>query len=801
VTAGTARADRGSLKGGRFFPEHQHLRDRRPRAGHLDHLPAQVILELLPQLPIWPGAGQGEPGQRHRGAMKILTWLQSAEGDGWQERWQNSGADAGTGWIDGLLAGDPRSDGHKREEIRDGLAALLCCRVMLPSYDFLNGYKAFSLFASVREAISPEIFAQVEAAGLQRGMEGRQLAEALIVLSKIVLHTGKVLGELSAEDLFEIRAWRISVAGRAIHGIHAAWELLAALGILPRDSTLRAALRAGPRPTAELVGRYQIQCRPIRDLLVRYLDERRPGLDYGSFRTLTGVLAGNFWADIEQHHPGITALSLPDDVAIAWKERLHHVVRADGTRRPRKNRLHVLMHVRTFYLDLQEWALEDPSWAQWAVPGPVRRGDTDGMAKEKKAATAQMHQRTRERLPHLPVLLDAAAVHRGKQAALLAAAEAAAVGEGFEHDGVSYRRVVYKSFARGGNQRGRLTVLAENLATGEQADLTRLEDEAFWAWAAIETLRHTGVRIEELLEITHLALISYRLPDTGETVPLLQIVPSKSNEERLLLVVPELASVLATIIARIREESRVPLTARYDTHERTTGPRLPHLFQRRQGWRREVISPPVVQELINATLDRAGLTDRAGAPLRYTPHDFRRMFATEAVTGGLPVHIAARLLGHHNLTTTQAYLAVFQDELVRSYRAFIDQRRALRPPAEYREPTDEEWREFQDHFQLRKLELGTCGRPYGTPCNHEHACVRCPMLRVDPRQRHRLAEIIANLGDRITEARANGWPGEVQGLQISLDAARAKMASLARADRARASSQADLGIPTTREIR
>ncbi|MGA4881528.1 hypothetical protein [Streptomyces lydicamycinicus] len=34
------------------------------------------------------------------------------------------------------------------------------------------------------------------------------------------------------------------------------------------------------------------------------------------------------------------------------------------------------------------------------------------------------------------------------------------------------------------------------------------------------------------------------------------------------------------------------------------------------------------------------------------------MFATEAVTGGLPVHIAARMLGHKTLTTNQAYLAV-----------------------------------------------------------------------------------------------------------------------------------------------
>jgi hypothetical protein len=36
------------------------------------------------------------------------------------------------------------------------------------------------------------------------------------------------------------------------------------------------------------------------------------------------------------------------------------------------------------------------------------------------------------------------------------------------------------------------------------------------------------------------------------------------------------------------------------------------------------------------------------------------------------------------------------------------------------------------------------------------------------------------LSDRIDEARANGWFGEVQGLQISLDAARPKLVSLDR---------------------
>ena len=39
-----------------------------------------------------------------------------------------------------------------------------------------------------------------------------------------------------------------------------------------------------------------------------------------------------------------------------------------------------------------------------------------------------------------------------------------------------------------------------------------------------------------------------RLPTTGELVPLLQIAPSKSDEERLLLVGPELADVLSAIV-------------------------------------------------------------------------------------------------------------------------------------------------------------------------------------------------------------------------------------------------------------
>jgi integrase len=122
---------------------------------------------------------------------------------------------------------------------------------------------------------------------------------------------------------------------------------------------------------------------------------------------------------------------------------------------------------------------------------------------------------------------------------------------------------------------------------------------------------------------------------------------------------------LASVVERLRDDNgTIPLIARYDHHEKVTGPPLPHLFQRRLGWRPAVISPAVVKRMLADALTRTGIRDATGQPLRYTPHDFRRIFTTEAVTGGLPVHIAARLLGHASLAATQAYLAVFQDDLI-----------------------------------------------------------------------------------------------------------------------------------------
>ena len=150
------------------------------------------------------------------------------------------------------------------------------------------------------------------------------------------------------------------------------------------------------------------------------------------------------------------------------------------------------------------------------------------------------------------------------------------------------------------------------------------------------------------------------------------------------------------------------------------------------------------------------------------------MLITDAIMHGMPPHIAQLVAGHRDINTTMGYKAVYPEEVISGHRAFIARRRALRPGAEYRTPTDAEWEEFLGHFERRKLALGDCGRAYGTSCIHEHSCIRCPMLRVDPAQRHRLQEIRDNLTARIAEAEREGWTGEAEGLKVSLAAADAQ---------------------------
>jgi hypothetical protein len=264
-----------------------------------------------------------------------------------------------------------------------------------------------------------------------------------------------------------------------------------------------------------MIDRYRLVCRPVRDLLVDYLRERQPVLDYTSLEALSNYLGKLFWADLERHHPGIDSLHLPAEVADAWKQRLRTTTRTvrtpDGRRvqtsAARINYRECLTPVRAFYLDLAHWAVEDPArWGPWVAPCPVGTEEID-RRKDKRHRKSRMDARTRERLPVLPVLVRTVDQRRRDAAALLAAAGQTPPGQPFTAAGQTLIRIAPARSAA-------TKVWAQDPVAGERRDLGREEEHAFWAYASVEVLRATGIRVEELTELSHHSLIQYRLPTT-----------------------------------------------------------------------------------------------------------------------------------------------------------------------------------------------------------------------------------------------------------------------------------------------
>ncbi|MFE6691821.1 tyrosine-type recombinase/integrase [Streptomyces sp. NPDC057743] len=590
---------------------------------------------------------------------------------------------------------------------------------------------------------------------------------------------------------------------RTTRGVRLAYAWLRDRGQFPADApgTLRHTKnRSGQVSPAELVDRYHLRCQPIRDLIVDYLTERQPTLDYNYLKRLSSMLASQFWGDLEQHHPGINSLHLPTETSAAWKARLAtKTVRKkqrDGTiieiSEPRSGTPAVKMAVRAFYLDIAQWALEEPErWGRWAAPIPINEAECS-VKKLVSRQKSKSDQRTRERLPVLPALVRVADRRLKEAKARLDALHAAPLGSTFTALGETFTSPKATSRADG-------QPVAARDARGRRRDLGTEEKRAFWAWATIEILRHTGIRIEELRELSHHSIISYRLP-SGEIVPLLQIAPSKTDQERLLLISPELADVLSAVISRVRDATgAVPAIPNYDQHERIWNAPMPLLFQWTVGHESRPIAEMTIRESLNETLEASGITDNSGEPLVFQPHDFRRIFITDAILNGLPPHIAQVIAGHGNINTTMGYTAIYTAEAIEAHRAFIARRRNLRPAEEYRAVTPDEWQEFLAHFERRKLALGECGRAYGTDCIHEHACVRCPVLIVDLHEKPRLVEIRENLKDRIAEAEREGWLGEVEGLSVSLAAAEEKISQLeSREEKKKA--PVFLGIPHLGEL-
>jgi integrase len=743
-----------------------------------------------------PMSPTGAPARR-LGTGLLLRHLAAFPGATWQERWEASGLNERGKPV--LALGEDSL--RRRKSMNRGLRSLLCLRVIRPSLEAFRTNRLVRYAEAFREIqrdpLLDEFFDFIDASGARH--DHRVLAQFDTATALTVL--GIALGDLMPEALLyygmESRRLRLTRNSQpedgSLAGRHA-WAFLHQMGRFPATvpATMRAAAIRGQLTVTEMIDRHPIRSQPVRDMLIDYLTRRSAELDYASTENLARDLAGLFWARIERISPGQRDLELADHVYEQWRAGI--AVLDDGG--PRLDLDGVLHAVRALYLDLQSWAAAEPGqWGSWAARCPVRQTELTKSRARRRRTTERMADRTRQRQPLLPLLAEHVDSEHDRLRGLLAAAGQTAPGTGFAHQGLAYRRTDSPGDQQREKADGIRPVRVTGLADGRTFDVTAAEEQAFWQWAVVETLRHSGIRGEELVELTHLSVRQYQRKN-GEVAALLVIAPSKTDRERVIPMSAELFAVIAAVVRRhLQAMPTIPLLKRYDTYERTWSEPMPFLFQRQEGVSRAVMSTTTVRRMIRKACAELAKTRPEFSGLTFTAHDFRRVFATDLVNGGLPIHIGAALLGHLSVQTTRGYVAVFNDDIVRHYQAHLERRRAQRPADEYKPPTDAEWTEFEDHFDKRKVELGTCGRPYGTGCQHEHD-PRCPVLHVDPRMLARLEEIEADLISRRKRAEDEGWHGEVEGLDLTLSFLRAKRTSTQRFTR-----KAHLGLPALRQQR
>jgi len=464
--------------------------------------PKQQVISTLLAAPFAAESAHLQKDRR-RGLTRVLEWLERQPGDTWQDRWIASGADAegNLAWrglpARWLAAGDrgPKDPEQVSLTVGRGMLLLVCGDVIRPSLGWLlTPVTIKNLAAEIARTRDPDGFTALTSACQADLVNAHTMRLALRRVATILAAKGGLIRDITVGDCLELLRIADDLHDYAGATSPYFYQLLRAAGVFDGAApTARALKTRGQLGCEQLIDRYGIECRPVRDLLVEYLRERQPAVDYATLHKLSYVLGRLFWRDLEFHHPGIDSLHLPAAVAAEWKQRITTKTSrnkaADGAitevAATRVNAIDHMVVVRAFYLDITQWAVDDPArWGPWVAPCPIRDADVSRQKTTRSHRKSRMDQRTRERMPILPVLLTTVDAERTATTERLHAARLTAPGEQFTA-GQTLRRAKTAHASAG-------RVWAEDPDTGKRRDLTLEEHQAFWTWAAVEVLRHTG---------------------------------------------------------------------------------------------------------------------------------------------------------------------------------------------------------------------------------------------------------------------------------------------------------------------
>ncbi len=509
----------------------------------------------------------------------------------------------------------------------------------------------------------------------------------------------------------------------------------------PRHTERELAAVAGvPEPFVEVVGLY----------LETYA--RRLSDSYPTLRHKAGALA-HFFRYLAQTHPEVTSCAqiipaqargfVPHAVKLARTSQRGSARKGDADRTTAHS---WLIEVRVFFADISTWATEtDSPFADHAPSNVVlTRHDLldTGFVKARKRQQARLTSTVLDLQREIPNI-RAFALRRW-------------------HDAEQALRE--HANPKGGDQ-----PIDKALAEAERL--------AFWDWALLELLLTSGLRIEEACELTTFDVLRRSLPD-GRLYYLLHIKPSKFGRARVIPIGDQLGRVLAEIIRHVRGyygTDQVPPVDRRDEHEKKPLPRAPYLLQ---GMRHpSAVNTNTIRGRLRWISEQSGATHADGSPLILTPHDCRRVFASEHLNAHTPIHVIQALLGHATINTVMIYAKLYPDQFVTDYRkAMRGLYNDVYGPTASKTPTEAEWAEFTANCSLRDMGTHVCALPTGEHCPRGLVCLGCGHAQPKKSALPVFRRMLSSHARALDKAREHGEPaGQIAARELEVERIRSAM--------------------------
>ncbi|MDP8960382.1 MAG: tyrosine-type recombinase/integrase [Actinomycetota bacterium] len=286
--------------------------------------------------------------------------------------------------------------------------------------------------------------------------------------------------------------------------------------------------------------------------------------------------------------------------------------------------------------------------------------------------------------------------------------------------------------------------LAPDVDAALMSAVAELDDQ--FARVGLTVMRHTGLRVGELLDLELDCIIDYGPAGSWLRVPL-----GKLNNERAVPLDQDALEALDLWLAQRSRQRPLP-------HPRDG--RMADFVFVEHGRK---LGPARLSSGLRRAVRAAGLVGPDGKPLRIVSHQLRHTYATSLVNAGMSLQALMALLGHRSPEMTIRYARLASPTLRAAYEQAIVKMRQLLPitPAVAPALPDRvEW--LRSEMLKTRVAHGYCARELAAAaCPYANICETCPNFTTAPEFEPALTAQLADVRRLRDDADTRGWTSEV----------------------------------------